>query len=331
MDSARHDGSMVRAAAWVGLSLGAWSLVPVVANRTGGLSASQFLLGSHLLSTLTLAAATWIAGRGREFAYYSAADIRRLAALGGLGIFLYYALIFDAYAPCAFDEPCADQATGVLVLQYSWPIFTVLLSWLLLAEAPHWRTAVAVVLGALAIASAVTPDLHGHVGSLATRKALGAAMAFGLYGTLSKRIRFDPLSGATIMSGSAAVLSLAAAIISWSGQRSPVVPRLDAGIVAAMVVSGVLVNGLSHVFWQRALRTAPEAWVRASIALMPIAAGASLALVSGTELGQLPWLSLTLVSASGLLALRPTPKRSEPAARRAPSFEATRGLAEESI
>lgn len=331
MHSAPHEGSKVRAAGWIGLSIAAWSLVPLVANRTGALSPNEFLLGSHLMSTLTLAAATWVTGHAREFTYYSATDIRRLAALGGLGVFLYYALLFDAYAPCAFGAPCGRQATLVLVMQYSWPIFTVLLSWLLLAEAPQWRSAVAVVCGALAIASAATADAHGHAGSLATPKAIGAAMAFGLFGTLAKRLRYDPLSGATIMSGSAAALSLATVILSWSGQSSAAVLRLDGGSAAAMVVSGVVVNGLSHVFWQRAVRFAPETSVRHWIALTPLAAGASFALGSGAVLGRLQWIGLALVLVSGFLALRPAPRGGAPTARPVRSFDATRRLAEESV
>jgi drug/metabolite transporter (DMT)-like permease len=331
MDTTRNEGSTARAAGWIGLSIAAWSLVPLVANRTGGLSPNEFLLGSHLMSTLTLAAATWATGHAREFTYYSATDIRRLAALGGLGIFLYYALLFDAYAPCAFDAPCGHQATLVLVVHYSWPIFTVLLSWLLLAEAPQWRTAVAVVCGALAIASAATAEAHGHAGSLATPKAIGAAMAFGLYGTLSTRIRYDPLSGATIMFGSAAALSLATVLISWSGQSSPALLRLDGATAATMIVSGVVVNGLSHVFWQRALRAAPETSVRPWIALTPLAAGASFALGTGAVLGRLQWIGLALVLASAFLALRPTPKGGAPTARLVRSFDAIRRLAEESI
>lgn len=316
---------------WIGLSIAAWSLVPLIANHTGALPPMQFLLGSHLMSTLTLAAATCLSGRAREFTFYSAADVRRLAALGGLGIFLYYALVFDAYAPCAFDAPCGHQATLVLVMQYSWPIFTVLLSWLLLAEAPQWGTAAAVVCGALAVASAATTDAHGYAGSLDTPKAIGAALAFGLYNTLSKRIRYDPLSGATIMFASASALSLATVILSWPGQRSPALLLVDGSSVAAMVVSGVVVNGLSHVWWQRALRAAPEPFVQPWMALTPIAAGASLTLGNSAAIGRLQWLGLALVFASAWLALRPRPRGGAPTARRVTSLAATRRLAEESV
>lgn len=323
-----------RAAAWMLGSVAGASLVPTLAGEPSSLPTGLFLFASHLVSTIALALAALFAGRHREFAFYSSVDLRRLVALGGLGIFLYYTLLYDSYAPCAGDAPCAQRATVVMVLHYSWPIFAVLLSWVLLSEAPRWRTALAVLCGALALASVAAADAHGHAGTSAVPKALGAAAACGLYVTITKRVRFEPLTGFTIMFGAATALALAA-LLPMLGQSVPVPLVLDAATVQQVLLSGLVANAFPLVCWQRALRLAGDGFATPWQALTPVVAGAMYSVTSGAVPVRIQWIGLTLMLASAFLALyqpandrwRPTPSSARPKFTRL----APRQLVEDSI
>ena len=84
-----------------------------------------------------------------------------------------------------------------------------------------------------------------------------AALIFGLYSTLLKRMDYEPFSSLALSFSAATLMSFVAAVCLSEEWRQP--PGWKG--VRSVLVNGILVNGLSYVCCIRALRTAPITFV----------------------------------------------------------------------
>ena len=104
-----------------------WALIPVVSKLgQANLDNHQFLFWSSVISFLAFLVATVVVKQSKMFLSYKGHDWFNAISLGFLGTYLYYILLYFGYANA--------QGLEVLVLQYSWPIFIVLLSIFILKE-----------------------------------------------------------------------------------------------------------------------------------------------------------------------------------------------------
>jgi drug/metabolite transporter (DMT)-like permease len=314
-----RDIPQLRALLWVMPCIGAWSLIPRLASNTGNLDAFGYLFWSSAVSAACLLLCTWLLGHWSTLRAYSTTDLRRLAALAALGAFGYYALLYSAYAPCA-GASCPHKAAIVVVTQYTWPAFTVLWSAVLLRETLTRRTVLSMMLGIIAVAVAIgAGDLGAEREALSKLPIVAlAAVMFGLYSTLLKRVAYEPFSSMAVGFSVATLLSLLTAA-QFSATFVP-----DAPAIWSVLVNGVFVNGLSYVFWYRALQAAPVGFVAPWVALTPLLA----AMFAGTTISLEPhhWAGVGLVLLSVLLATITTPAAPRKRLPRSRGYE----LAEES-
>jgi drug/metabolite transporter (DMT)-like permease len=178
----------------------------------------------------------------------TAAELRRSALLGLLNPFLYYAVLFQAYArlPAQLAQP----------LNYTWAITLSLLSIPLLGQRPSARDLGAALVAYLGV---VVISTRGDVLSMRVEDPVGVVLALGstviwaLYWLLNARDDRDPVLALALnfALGSPAVL-LATALLSepW--------PVPAAGLLGAAYV-GLFEMGLTFVLWLKALRLAPSA------------------------------------------------------------------------
>jgi drug/metabolite transporter (DMT)-like permease len=286
----------VRALLWVAPCILAWSLIPRLALNPGNLDAFAFLFWSSGVSTACLLLCTRLTGHWRDLRAYSTTDIRRIAALAALGAFLYYALLYSAYAPCGGGPHCEQKAAIVVITQYTWPALTVLWSAVLLRETLTCRMLISLLLGIVAVAI-------GASGTGVDGEALGklpfvilAAIVFGLYSTLLKRVAYEPYSSMAV--GFAVATFLASLAAAQFTLPEALLPNRTA--VLSVLVNGVFVNGLSYVCWYRALRSAPIGFVAPWVALTPLLAAVFANESVTFELHH--WAGIGLVLLSALLA-----------------------------
>ncbi|MGL4859891.1 MAG: DMT family transporter [Enterobacteriaceae bacterium] len=98
----------------------AWSLIPLISKiATTDLSPLQFLLWSNVLSTAAIFIVAWPSLRKKQNVEWRKA-VRITCFPGFLGCFFYYACLYYAYSK--------SNGISVLVMQYTWPIWLVLLS-----------------------------------------------------------------------------------------------------------------------------------------------------------------------------------------------------------
>src|SRR5262245_25127098 len=284
-----------RVLAWVLPCIALWSLIPRLASNPGNLDAFAFLFWSSAVSAAGLLICTVATGHWRDLRAYSTTDIRRIAALGAIGAFLFFALLYSAYAPCT-GRGCTTDTAMIVITQYTWPALTVLWSAALLRDRLTCRMLVSLLFAIVAVAiGASGAALDGEsLGRLSM--AILAAVVFGLYSTLLKRIAYEPFSSMAIGFSVATVLAFFA--LSQFTPPERFIPN-DTGI-RSILINGLLVNGLSYVCWYRALRTTPTGYVTPWIALAPLAT----AIAAGESIVFHPqqWIGIGLVLVSALLA-----------------------------
>ena len=300
--------SHLRALIWVAPCIGAWSLIPLLAANTGGLSSHQYLFASSFVSAVTLTISATLAGRARTiWTYFNATDLPRLTTLALLGAFGYYALLYAAYAPCP-EGTCPGKPLRIIIAQYTWPAFGVIWSAILLRDRLTVRMLMSLALGILAVCVGASTGAAAGVGPAKLAPVVLAAVMFGLYSALMKKFDYEPFSSLAWTFSAASVMSWVAMMATFSPIQAPGWTALH-----SILINGVLVNGLSYVCWQRALRAAPITFVAPWISLTPVFAAIFTA--ANASAGALV-LGIVLVLLSVLLATLPTRRAGEPGALR---------------
>lgn len=237
-----------------------WALIPVVAKLgQTGLDNHQFLFWSSSVSLLTFVIIMVVKKNTKSLVNLRRAEWINAALLGFLGTYLYYILLYFGYSKAKGIE--------VLIIQYCWPIFVILLSVLILKEKINFRKVVSILLGFFGVVLVLTKgnfaDLHLenlYVDGI----VLLAAFVFGLFSVLSKKINIDSLSLVTIYFGVATIVSFIS-MVCLSGFKLP-----TSSTIIPILVNGIFVNGISYIFWIKALKNSNASFVAPFVFLTPV-------------------------------------------------------------
>ena len=269
-----------------------WSLIPVV-SRLGQqeLDNFQFLFWSSLLSFLVIGSSTLFTKKYKVLTTYKKIDYLKLATLGFLGAFLYYLLLYFGYAN--------GNGLEVLTMQYTWPIFIVVLSFLILGEKQSLRNIIAILLGFVAILLIIT---KGNITSIEFSGigtmliVLVGALSFALFSVLSKKFDYEPYSSTSIFFLSATVFSCVSMFM-FSEFTTPSIKELP-----SVILNGVLINGYSYILWLLALKHARASFLAPFVFLTPIISTILLLVIFQEPFLPIYGVGLILIVASGLLA-----------------------------
>jgi drug/metabolite transporter (DMT)-like permease len=268
-----------------------WALIPVVSKLgQANLDNHQFLFWSSVISLLAFLVATVAVKQSKMFLSYKGRDWFNAIGLGFLGTYLYYILLYFGYANA--------QGLEVLVLQYSWPIFIVLLSIFILKERLTLRRGLAVLLGFFGVVLVLTKGNFTQVhldNYFVDILVLVAALVFGLFSVLSKKVHLEPYTMITIYFLTATVASFVSML--WLSEFS--LPTKDALI--PILANGLFVNGFSYIFWIKALKEAEASFVAPFVFLTPVLSALYLILFFREPLLPIYGLGLLAVIIGGLL------------------------------
>jgi len=155
----------------------------------------------------------------------------------------------------------------VLIIQYCWPIFVIVLSILILKERLNLRKVISIILGFFGVFMVLTKgkltDIHLDnlfVDSI----VLLAAFVFGLFSVLSKKVKIDSLSLVTIYFLTATVISFIS-MISLSEFKLP-----TQDTILPILINGIFVNGISYIFWIGALKIGKASFIAPFVFLTPV-------------------------------------------------------------
>lgn len=226
-----------------------WASIPVASKKIlVEMTNVQMLFWSTLFSFLVLAGVLLIQGKARLLPRYKVSDYGLMGLLGFLGAYLYYVLLYGA-----LDLTSAAEG---FILAYTWPILVSLLAVALLREKLTGRKVIAIAISFFGVVVIVT---QGRIVSVAFTSlqgdllALAGAFVFALFSVLGKRARFDPTVSATVYFAVALVAVAAHLLLpafpgNGQGLRLP-----SAAAWPWLLYNGVLVNGITYVFWFKAL------------------------------------------------------------------------------
>ena len=237
-----------------------WALIPVVAKLgQTTLDNHQFLFWSSLVSFLILGVISTLAGTIGEIARYETKDWAFILFLGLLGTYIYYLFLYLGYA----------RATGieVLVFQYTWPILIVAFSLFILKEKLTIRKTFALVLGILGVVTVLTKGQFQEINvSKPQVIALVAAGAscFALFSVLSKKVQKEAYSVVVVYFFAA----LVASFFSMHYFSDFAVPSRSEWI--SVLLNGLLVNGISYIFWVVALKSTEASYLAPFTFITPI-------------------------------------------------------------
>jgi drug/metabolite transporter (DMT)-like permease len=239
----------------------AWSTVATAFKISlRHLTPAQLLLVSSIVSLAVLLIILAVQGRIAALGASCAAHWRRSLLFGAINPFVYYLVLFQAYALLPAQEAQA--------INYTWALTLTLMSVPVLGHALRPQDAVAALicyLGVLVIAT------HGDVFGLhfASMTGVGLALLSTLlwagYWLLNTRDKRDPIIGLTLNFAFSLPLTLLWCL--WRGELA----SIDGAGLAGAAWVGVFEMGLTFVLWLTALKlTARTASIANLIFLSPL-------------------------------------------------------------
>jgi len=281
-----------RAYLFAALAILAWSTVATAFKLAlRDLVPAELLFYAAWTSVLLLGGILWASGRWRELRHHSGRQLLQDAGLGLLNPFLYYLLLFAAYArlPAQEAQP----------LNYAWPLVLSVLAAVFLRQPLR-----PLMLGGLLLGFAGVAVIATRGDPLALRLsdppgvglALASTLVWASYWLLSLRARGDPLARlwlgfvAGALSISLYVLVAGVSFSAWGG-----------GHLWSIYV-GCFEMGITFVWWLSALRHAENAaQVAVLVYLSPFLSLGWIALVLGETILPSTLLGLGLIVVGILL------------------------------
>ena len=227
----------------LGLCILLWATIPVASKKIlAELTNLQMLFWSTIFSVAALGALVISQRKIAALASYGPGDLVRLGWLGFLGAFLYYILLYGAFA--------RTSAAEGFILVYTWPIMVTLLAVPFLGErlTPGRLLAVVTSFGGVVVIFTRGRLVELSVSSLpGNLLALCGALVFAYFSVQGKRASYDLTVAAFVYFVTA--LICAAVAMAFVGES----PLPSAPVWGWIVYNGLLVNGVSYLFWFKAL------------------------------------------------------------------------------
>ena len=172
---------------FAGTSIFFWSTVPTVTKLLMGNSINSFQLlwASSLFACLSLLLFNLFSGNLKKMKHYRLKDLAIMALIGLPGTFFYYVFYYAGAA-----RMLASQA---FIVNYLWPIMSVVFACILLKERLTVRKVFAIVLSFLGVAIATSSELT----SLNTNSLIGmglciaGAVSYGIFTALNQKFPYD--------------------------------------------------------------------------------------------------------------------------------------------
>ena len=178
---------MKKAYFYGGTAIFLWSTIAASTKlMLGSLDSMQILSITMLFAAVFLLLVNLLNGKLKQMKRYSLRDYLYMLTLGILGLFLYNLFLY-----IGIDSMRASQA---FIINYLWPIMTVIFACVILKEPMTVRKAIAIGMSFLGVVI-VTSD--GGLGGISRGELTGAlccvlaAVSYGLFSVLNKRKGYD--------------------------------------------------------------------------------------------------------------------------------------------
>ena len=259
---------------YLGLCILSWGLIPVVTkNILVELNSLQMLFYSTIFSCIVMFGIVLFQKKISILTTYSIYDYTKIGMLGFLGTYLYYVLLYAALA--------LTSASEGFILAYTWPMLVIILAFPLLKERLTLKKLCSILVSFFGIVVIVT---HGSIFSLSFTSlqgdilALGGAVVFALFSVLGKKYQYDQVVSVFIYFVTALVF-ITPTLFLFSSLK---IPSLH--IWLWLLLNGFLVNGISYIFWFKALEYGDTSVTSNALYLTPFLSLVYIALFLGEQI-----------------------------------------------
>jgi drug/metabolite transporter (DMT)-like permease len=259
---------------YLGLCILSWGLIPVVSkNILVELNNLQMLFYSTIFSCIVMCGIILFEKKTSVLTTYAINDYAKIGVLGFLGTYLYYVLLYAALA--------LTSASEGFILAYTWPMLVIILAFPLLKERLTVKKLCSIFISFLGIVVIVT---HGSIFTLSFTSlqgdifALGGAGVFALFSVLGKKYQYDQVVSVFIYFVTALVF-ITPTLFLFSSLK---VPSLHVWLW--LLLNGFLVNGVSYIFWFKALEYGDTSVTSNALYLTPFLSLVYIALFLGERI-----------------------------------------------
>ncbi len=208
----------------------------------GSLNSMQIMLASTLVSFVFLLIVNLLKGTIKEFKTYKLKDHIHIFCIGSLGIFLYHLLLY-----MGIDMMEASQA---FIINYLWPIMSVVFACIILKEKMTGKKAVAILLSFIGV---IVVTANGNLLNIGKDTLTGAfycvlaAVSYGLFVVLNKQKTYDKYLSMMLYYFYAFVISLVYTLITKDSFTLSFVQS------AGMIWVGIFTTAIPFTTWALAL------------------------------------------------------------------------------
>ena len=195
---------------YAGISIFLWSTTATVTKLLlSTINSMQILLVSSFFASIFLLTVNILKGNLKELKNYKAKDYIQITGIGLLGTFLYNMFLY-----LGINKMQASQA---FIINYLWPIMTIIFACIILKEKLTFRKIFAVFLSFMGV---IIVTSNGNLLNIQKDTLLGAlycilaAISYGLFSVLNKQKNYNKFLSMMLYYFSSFIVSLTYTIIS---------------------------------------------------------------------------------------------------------------------
>ncbi len=249
---------MIKAILYTLVCVVSWAFIPVASKEIlKNMNNYAMLLFSNAISTTVLLFYLLLSGRVNILKRYSPKDYLIMSFLGFLGSYLFYIVLYKAFS--------LSLAQEVFIINYTWPILIVLLSAPILKERLNLTKLISIAISFFGVVIILTRGNPSHIKFTSVKGdllALLASLCFALFSVLGKKVKYDQIVSVFIYFLSATVFSLLS--IKYAHIKS-----ITANSLFWLFINGAFINGISYIFWFKALKSTKASVVSNIVYLTP--------------------------------------------------------------
>ena len=235
---------MIKAIIYTLICVVSWAFIPVASKEIlKDMNNYAMLLFSNAISTVVLFFYLLLSRKVNLLKKYSLKDYLTLSFLGFLGSYLFYIVLYKAFS--------LSLAQEVFIINYTWPILIVVLSAPILKEQLTLTKLISITISFFGVIIILTRGNLSHINFTSAKGdllALLASFCFALFSVLGKRVQYDQIISVFIYFLSATVFSLLT--LNYAQIKS-----ITANSLFWLFINGVFINGISYIFWFKALKS----------------------------------------------------------------------------
>lgn len=233
---------MKKAYMYAGISIFCWSTVATTCKiLLGELDNFQLLWMNAVIAGLFLLVVNLCNGNFKKYKEYKLKDYLTMVAIGVPGTFFYYMFYY-----AGTDMMPASQA---FIINYLWPIMSVLLACIILKERLTARKIIAIIVSFIG----VIVVMGGAIKSFDSTMLLGAlcciggAVSYGVFTSLNQKLNYNKLMTLMVSYFATFIITMVINICN----NALFLPRIDQ--LAGFMWNGIFTVAIANVCWVMAL------------------------------------------------------------------------------